>query len=126
MNKIVVFSLVLAVVASIAYAQSLACDRQMGVKFCLQRNGECFEKQKEDESEAEYFYRNCKCIVALGNCLDHVECNGTTMWSAMAMCTKGNCDNNPDAGGKCLFHASAYTVYPTILVALLSVLFLFM
>jgi len=122
MNKVFIFGLVIAALVAVSFAEDLPCDRQMGVRICTNRNGECINNIEFDpETQSEDYHREkCRCIVKLGDCLDRVECNGTTMWSAMVMCTNENCTG-------CQFYAtSASTVFPTIALILIAFFALFM
>jgi len=121
MNKVFVFGLIIAALVAVSFAEDLPCDKQMGVRICTNRNGECINNIVHDpeETSEEYERKKCKCYVELGDCLDRVECNGTTMWNAMVLCTNAKCDG-------CQFFASASTVFPTLaLVALIALLALF-
>ena len=90
----------------------------MGVRICTNRNGECINNLRPkgpEETSEEYEHVKCECIEQLGDCLDRVECNGTTMWSAMVMCTNAKCEH-------CQFYAtSASTVIPTLVLVVVLI-----
>lgn len=100
--------------------ERLPCDDQYGASLCKTRNVECqgnIKHKYENESSPEYLHENCPCYLDYANCLERIECNGSTMWKVMIMCNGvPNCSN-------CPFFASASTVLPAFVLVAAAVLF---
>ena len=65
-------------------------------------------------SASEWLHANCPCYLNFAECLERVECNGTSMYNAMVVCNgRPNCDN-------CSFYAAAPAVVPALSLLIMA------
>ena len=71
----------------------LACDNSTATRFCISAYSEAI-MNIENTSVEDYDRQFCQAISFFGSCLlDHIHCNGQTMYNAMRTCTAKKCDD---------------------------------
>jgi len=115
MNKVLVFALI--ALASAAIVSALPCDSQKGAQICMKRNANCLLKVNKSAPADVQKAATCQCHYDQADCFYHLDCNGSSVWALMALCTREKCE-------KCDFavYDSSVFVIPSLLVLLTSAL----